>query len=38
MLCLALFAAFFGYTTLAVPLLLLVPMQVPVSIGFIFAE
>ena len=38
MLCLALFHAFFGYTTLAVPLLLLVPLQVPVSIGFIFSE
>ena len=38
MLCLALFHAFFGYTTLAVPLMLLVPLQVPVSIGFILAE
>ena len=38
MLCLALFHAFFGYTTLAVPLVVLVPMQVPVSIGFIFSE
>jgi hypothetical protein len=38
MLCLALFHAFFGYTTLAVPLSVLVPMQVPVSIGFIFSE
>ena len=38
MLCLALFHAFFGYTTLAVPLMLLLPLQVPVSIGFILAE
>ena len=38
MLCLALFHAFFGYTTLAVPLLMLVPLQLPVSIGFVLAE
>jgi class 3 adenylate cyclase len=38
MLCLALFHAFFGYTTMAVPLVLLVPIQLPFSIGFIFAE